>query len=52
MVYAINMSAASMFGFDKSELTNKKINNIMPSLFAVHHDDFLKRTVFVIERIS
>lgn len=43
MVYAINMSAASLFGFDKSELINKKINNVMPSLYGVHHDDFLKR---------
>ncbi|CAD8141052.1 unnamed protein product [Paramecium pentaurelia] len=42
-IYAINMAAASLLGFDKNELMNKKINNIMPSLYARHHDDFLRR---------
>ncbi|CAD8150032.1 unnamed protein product [Paramecium pentaurelia] len=42
-IYAINMAAASLLGFDKNELMNKKINNIMPQLYAKHHDDFLRR---------
>lgn len=37
------MAAASMLGFDKNELMNKKVNNIMPSLYARYHDDFLRR---------
>ena len=36
------MSAASLFGYDKSEILNKKVNNLMPDLYARHHDDFLK----------
>ena len=36
------MTAASLFGYDKSEVINKKVNNIMPTLFARNHDDFLK----------
>jgi hypothetical protein len=41
------MSAASLFGFDKNEITNKKINNVMPSLYARHHDDFLKSIILI-----
>jgi hypothetical protein len=37
------MAAASLLGFDKNELMNKKINNIMPQLYARYHDDFLRR---------
>lgn len=37
------MAAASLLGFDKNELINKKVNNIMPSLYARNHDDFLRR---------
>lgn len=32
-----------MCGYEKSEILNKKVNNIMPSLFSRYHDDFLKR---------
>ena len=39
------MSAASFFGYDKGELLNKKVNNIMPNLYARYHDDFLKRFI-------
>ena len=41
-IYAINMSAASFFGYDKTELINKKVNSIMPGLYSRNHDEFLK----------
>jgi len=37
------MAAASLIGYDKNEIMNKKVNNIMPLLYARYHDDFLKR---------
>jgi len=37
----VDIAAASLFGYDKNELTNKKVNEIMPPLYAKYHDKFL-----------
>lgn len=37
------MAAASIVGYDKNDLLHKKVNGIMPNLYARYHDDFLHR---------
>lgn len=33
-IVALNMQASKMFGYSKSELFNRKINSLMPNVFA------------------
>jgi hypothetical protein len=37
-----NMSSCAFFGYTKTELINRKLNTLMPSIFSVHHDSFLE----------
>ena len=41
----INLAAASLFGYSKSELINRKVNMLMPDVFANSHDSFLETYV-------
>jgi PAS domain S-box-containing protein len=41
-IIGLNMSASKMFGYSKSELINRKVNMIMPNIFAKQHDFFLE----------
>ena len=38
-----NLLFSSLFGYSKEEILNKKINAIMPELYAANHNDFLNR---------
>jgi hypothetical protein len=42
MIYGINLSGASLLGYDKVDIISKKVSTIMPKLFASNHDNFLK----------
>ncbi|KAL4426928.1 hypothetical protein ABPG74_012928 [Tetrahymena malaccensis] len=41
-ISGLNQTAAMYFGYSKSELINRKVNLIMPQVFADHHDSFLE----------
>lgn len=38
-----NLLFSSLFGYSKEEILNKKINILMPELYAANHNDFLNR---------
>ncbi|EGR29851.1 PAS domain S-box family protein [Ichthyophthirius multifiliis] len=42
LITQINVSAASLFGYNKTELINRKINSLMPSLYGTNHDNFIE----------
>lgn len=37
------MAAATLFGYNKTEILNRKINVLMPNIFAKNHDSFMER---------
>lgn len=41
-MYQVNLAAERIFGYNKGELTNRKVNDIMPRLFALYHDKILE----------
>ena len=41
----MNNASAWIFGYSKNELMNKKINAVMPTIYATHHDNFLLRYI-------
>ncbi len=41
VMYKINMAAEKIFGYSKGELGNRKVNDIMPRIFANFHDKIL-----------
>ncbi|CAD8104910.1 unnamed protein product [Paramecium sonneborni] len=41
-IIGLNMSASKMFGYSKSELINRKVNILMPNVFAQSHDQFME----------
>lgn len=41
-VIALNIAAATLFGYNKTEVLNRKINVLMPSIFSKYHDGFLE----------
>lgn len=41
-IIGLNMSASKMFGYSKSELLNRRVNILMPNIFAQQHDFFLE----------
>jgi PAS domain S-box-containing protein len=41
-MYQVNLAAERIFGYNKGELVNRKVNDIMPKLFANHHDKILE----------
>jgi len=42
MITGINLAAASLFGYNKTELLNRKVNVLMPQIYGKHHDSFLE----------
>lgn len=38
----MNVAAATLFGYNKSEVLNRKINVLMPNIFAKNHDSFIE----------
>lgn len=38
-----NLLFSALFGYSKEEILNKKINILMPELYAVNHNDFVNR---------
>jgi PAS domain S-box-containing protein len=41
-MYQVNVNAEKIFGYNKGELQNKKVNDIMPHIYAVEHDKILE----------
>ena len=41
-MYQVNLAAEKYFGYNKGELINRKVNEIMPRIFATHHDKILE----------
>ena len=41
----MNLSASNLFGFSKSELINRKINLLMPSIHSKFHDSFIENYI-------
>jgi len=42
VISGVNLAAASLFGYAKSELIGRKVNTLMPQVYAKYHDDFLE----------
>jgi len=42
IITGINLAAASLFGYNKTELLNRKVNVLMPQVFAKYHDSFIE----------
>ncbi len=40
-MYQINVNAQKIFGYSKGELLNKKVNDLMPFIYAKQHDRIL-----------
>lgn len=38
----MNVAAATLFGYNKSEIMNRKINVLMPNIYAKYHDTFIE----------
>lgn len=45
VITGINLSAASLFGYNKTELTNRKLNVLMPQAYAKFHDAFIENYI-------
>ena len=41
-VIALNVAAATLFGYNKTEVLNRKINVLMPNIFSKNHDSFIE----------
>ena len=41
IITAINLACSSVFGYNKSELINRNIKLLMPTIYAKYHDQFL-----------
>lgn len=41
VITGINLAAASLFGYNKTELINRKVNVLMPQIYSKFHDDFI-----------
>lgn len=42
LVSNLNLAATAALGYNKMEVINKNINNIMPHIYSVKHDTFLE----------
>jgi len=42
IITGINLAAASLFGYNKTELLNRKVNVLMPQVFSKYHDSFME----------
>ncbi|EGR34069.1 PAS domain S-box family protein [Ichthyophthirius multifiliis] len=42
LIINTNLSSCAFFGYTKTELINKKLNTLMPSLYSNFHDSFLE----------
>ena len=40
-MYQVNSACERMFGYSRGELQGRKVNDIMPKFFAIHHDRIL-----------
>ena len=41
-MYQLNLAAEKIFGYNKGELINRKVNDIMPRIFSIFHDRILQ----------
>ena len=41
-ITGINLAAASLFGYNKTELINRKVNVLMPQVYSKYHDSFIE----------
>ncbi len=41
IMYQMNANAYNLFCYSKNELVNKKVNQIMPRIYAMEHDKIL-----------
>jgi PAS domain S-box-containing protein len=41
----INLSVSNLFGYHKTELLNRKINLLMPSLYSKFHDAHVEKFI-------
>ena len=46
VITGINLSAASLFGYNKTELLNRKVSVLMPQLYSRHHESFLEDYIY------
>ena len=44
-IYQFNLSACRLFGYTKAEFAGKKINFLMPELYAKYHDTILQQSI-------
>ncbi len=51
-ILQFNMSACRLFGYTKPELTSKKINMLMPELYAKNHDAILQHGIENVEALG
>ena len=41
-MYQVNLACEKIFGYNRGELQGRKVNDIMPRLFAGYHDSILE----------
>ena len=41
-IVAVNQAACNLFGYQKTEILNRNVKQIMPDLYAKHHNQFLE----------
>jgi len=51
-IMQFNLSACRIFGYTKAELTGKKINILMPELYAKFHDSVLQHAIENVENMG
>lgn len=42
MIFQVNVNAEKIFGYTKGELIQRKVNDIMPGVYAEYHDRILE----------
>ena len=45
IITGVNLAAASLFGYNKTELLNRKVNMLMPQVYARSHDLFIEEYI-------
>ena len=45
VITSINLAAASLFGYSKAELINRKVNVLMPQIYSKFHDQFIEHYI-------
>jgi len=45
VITGINLAAASLFGYSKTDLINRKMNVLMPEIYSKYHDSFFEHYI-------